>query len=211
MARWCEVSTITPGWERRGAPDPKPEARHVASRDEWSRIVLAKAGPCRGCGQPGEEFHHLVNRSQRGDDVEGNLIPLCKLCHHSITDHLAGWEEIAHEIRHSLTTHERAYIVAKKSKAWLERAYPAGDTKLCARCRRPISEKSGELEKPRPRKTLTIRVPDDAENGSVVFKELVTACGESLSASLGYTGETPPYYVLTAVMAFYLQRVEEAA
>lgn len=192
-------------------PDPKPEARHVADRDEWGRIVLAKSGPCRGCGGQAEEFHHLVGRGQRGDDIEANIVPLCKPCHGSITDHLAGWEEIAHEIRHSLTAHERAYITAKKSKAWLERTYPMGDTKLCAKCRRPIkAQEPDELEKPRKRKTLTIRVPDDAENGSVVFKELVAACGETLTEALGYTGDTPPYYVLVAVMSFYLQRAGEA-
>ena len=172
-------------------PDPKPEARHVANRDEWNAIILAKMGVCRGCGQHGEEFHHLVSRAQRGDDVAGNIVPLCKLCHLAITDHLAGWEEIAQEVRHSLTPNERAYIVAKKSRAWLQRSYPAGAVALCARCRKPLApEKPGELEKPRPRKTLTIRVPADAENGSAIFKELVAACGESLSAALGYDADT---------------------
>lgn len=196
-------------------PDPKPESRHVADRDEWDRIVLAKAGPCRGCGAPGETFHHLVPKgNHRGDDVAANIVPLCGHgtvgCHGALECHTSGWEEVAHAVRHSLTPLEKQYVVAKKSHAWLDRYYPAGETKLCAKCRRPIKEKPADFEPPRRRRWIKMEVPDDAENGKAIWDELTTACGEALSTALGYDGDTPAYYVHTAVMGLFLQRLTEA-
>ncbi|MCR4341410.1 MAG: hypothetical protein NUW01_16155 [Gemmatimonadaceae bacterium] len=137
-----------------------------------------------------------------------NIIPLAHHAHMLYHERGKDRGHFAHMIRASLTPAEKAYVLRKKGQDWLDEHYPSGDIgPLCAKCRRPVkAEKSGGLEKPRPRKTLTIRVPDDAENGSVIFKELVAACGETLTEALGYTGDTPPYYVLTAVMASYLQR-----
>ena len=50
-----------------------------------------------------------------------------------------------------------------------------------------------------------------AENGKAIWDELTTACGEALSSALGYDGDTPAYYVHTAVMGLFLQRLKEAA
>src|SRR5215468_11139018 len=119
------------------SPDPRPKQRHVADRAEWDRIVLAKAGPCRACGAPGQEFHHIVPRSQSGSDVQANVIPLCSSCHRIYTDRGAGWEGVAAAIRCSLTPVEEAYARAIKSRAWLDRFLPHGGVTLCARCRRP--------------------------------------------------------------------------
>lgn len=192
------------------APDPKPDARHVATRDEWEAICDLKDGPCRiGSGSYWVDHAHLVPRAQGGDDIADNIIPLGHEAHMLYHDRGKGWEHVAHMIRASLTHAEKGYVLHKKGYQWLDEHYPSVDIDpLCAKCRKPLRpQKPGGLEKPRPRKTLTIRVPDDAENGSVIFKELVAACGESLSKALGYSGDAPPYYVLAAVMAFYLQHV----
>ena len=189
-------------------PDPKPDARIVATREEWQAICDLKDGPCRaGTGSHWVDYAHLVSRGQRGDDVLDNIVPVGHEAHMLYHDRGKGWEHVAHMIRETLRAPELAYVIGKKGWDWLDEHYPDGDTgPLCAKCRKPLkAEKSGGLGKPRPRKTLTIRVPDDAENGSVIFKELVTACGETITEALGYTGDTPPYYVLTAVMSFYLQ------
>lgn len=192
------------------SPDPKPESRHVADREQWDRIVFAKAGPCRGCGAPGESFHHLVPRSLRGDDVEANVIPLCghgtRGCHGALENHTGGWEEVAHAVRHSLTPLEVAYVKTKKSKAWLERYYPAGGS-LCARCKRPLSasEKPQEgLSEPRKRKRWQMSIPDDAEDGAEVMDGLIEACRLRLKESLGHDGDVPPYYVVVPVLADWL-------
>lgn len=190
-------------------PDPKPEARHVADREQWERIVFAKAGPCRGCGGAGESFHHLVPRSLRGDDVEANVVPLCghgtKGCHGVLENHTGGWEEVAHAVRHSLTPLEVAYVKTKKSRAWLERYYPAGGT-LCAKCKAPLkaSERPQEPSEPRKRKRWVISVPDDAEDGADVLDGLVNAARPRVAEALGYEGDVPPYYVVSAVLADWL-------
>ena len=190
------------------APDPKPAARHVATREEWEAICDAKGGPCRlGSGSHWVDYAHLVPRAQGGDDVPDNLFPLGHEAHMLYHNRGKGWHLVAHAIRASLTNAEKEYVIRKKGWNWLNENYPASDIgPVCPKCRRPVkAEKSGELEKPRPRKTLTIRVPDDAENGSAIFKELVAACGDALTEALGYTGDTPPYFVLVAVMHNYLQ------
>ncbi len=193
--------------------DPKPDARIVATREEWQAICDEKDGPCRvGSGSSWVDYAHLVPRAQGGDDISENIIPLGHEAHMLYHDHGKGWKHVAHRIRASLTQAELAYVLRKKGPDWFDEHYPSGDIgPLCAKCRRPIrTDKVGDLA-PRPRKTLTIRVPDDAENGSVIFKELVVACGETMTEALGYTGETPPYYVLCVVMASWLQREKVAA
>lgn len=188
-------------------PDFKQAGRHVASRSEWDRIVLAKAGPCRGCGAPGESFHHLVSRSLRGDDTEANIVPLCgdgvRGCHGALETHTAGWEAIGHAVRHSLTPLELQYVLAKKGRKWIDRYLPAGDLDLCANCRKPKSLKTSEPR--RKRKRWSILVPDDGEDGASTLDALVEACAVELRDDLGYEVGTPHYFPLVAVLTDWLQ------
>ena len=55
--------------------------RRKASPGTWQRIIDAKRGPCRICGDSPVEYHHLVPRSQGGDDTAANIVPLCRICH----------------------------------------------------------------------------------------------------------------------------------
>lgn len=72
-----------------GSPDPKPARRIVATKQEWAAIAEAKQGPCRICRRVESngsvhsriELHHLIRRSQGGDDVAENIVPLCGECH----------------------------------------------------------------------------------------------------------------------------------
>lgn len=48
----------------------------------------AKAMPCVVCARFESDPHHLVSRGAGGDDVEWNLLPLCRICHTAI--HKAG-------------------------------------------------------------------------------------------------------------------------
>jgi hypothetical protein len=82
---------------------------------------------------------HLVPRSQRGDDIEANIVPLCgsgtQGCHGALTDHhpatwpslLAGrdWRAVASYLRRNLSGIEKSYVRSKKGQAWLDRVYPA--------------------------------------------------------------------------------------
>ena len=186
--------------------DPKPDARIVASADEWHGIVGQKFGPCRVTGETTGhiDMAHLVSRGQRGDDIPDNLIPLRHDLHMILHDHSPGWEEIAHAIRHSLTPAETAYIVSKKSRWWLNKTYPKGDVSLCARCKRVMdaAERPQEApQAPRKRKRYVITVPDDAEDGADVLDALIDLHRARLAPELGWTDDVPPYYVLAAVLA----------
>ena len=71
------------------ARGPKRQRRIVATKEEWAAIAEAKQGPCRICRRvEGNgsvhskiELHHLIRRSQGGDDVAENIVPLCGECH----------------------------------------------------------------------------------------------------------------------------------
>lgn len=70
-------------------PIPKPRKRIRATAAEWAAIAEAKQGPCRICRRIESngsvhsriELHHLIRRSQGGDDVAENIVPLCGECH----------------------------------------------------------------------------------------------------------------------------------
>ncbi len=52
--------------------------RQVLQRDGWR---------CQWCGRRNQlQVHHLIPRSQQGDDVEANLITLCSRCHYAAHD-----------------------------------------------------------------------------------------------------------------------------
>lgn len=66
--------------------------------------------------------HHVVPRSQGGDDVAENLVPLCAACHRRVT----GNDRLALRLlRAALAPDEVAYVVERKSEAWLDRRYPS--------------------------------------------------------------------------------------
>lgn len=84
--------------------------------------VLAKlvADPgCRGCGRRASEGHHIVYRSQGGDDDPDNTMPLCMLCHHRL--HAEGHLDVP------LSWREVCYVVGKlgaaQGRSYLERRY----------------------------------------------------------------------------------------
>ena len=51
-------------------------------RNLWRRVLERDGWRCQGCGSPRNlEVHHIVKRSQLGNDVDANLITLCASCH----------------------------------------------------------------------------------------------------------------------------------
>lgn len=60
-------------------PDFK-SGKRIKDRAAGSRKLHTDPA-CRVCGERATEPHHIVLRSQQGDDVEDNLMPLC-LEHH---------------------------------------------------------------------------------------------------------------------------------
>ena len=101
-------------------------SRYVATPKEWERLRQEKlyGQKCRGCGENATELHHLCPRSLLGDDVEGNLVPLCHACHMVFEDRASGWREVASRIRQGMKPAERMYLLWAKSPVFLDRYYP---------------------------------------------------------------------------------------
>jgi 5-methylcytosine-specific restriction endonuclease McrA len=96
-------------WSPPVRPDPRPRKREKASPRDWAALHEHFAGQCCvTCGQPEIELHHAVPRSQGGDDVKENLVPLCHTHHQILENHSPGWERVA--------AHVRAFILARESR-----------------------------------------------------------------------------------------------
>ncbi|HJR01066.1 MAG TPA: HNH endonuclease signature motif containing protein [Methylomirabilota bacterium] len=99
--------------------------RRKASAGTWQRIIDAKRGPCRCCGQPALigspiEYHHLIPRAQGGDDVPENIVPVHDVCHAKITERRHGFGT---RLCHSLTDEEYAYCIQKGGEGVFERVF----------------------------------------------------------------------------------------
>jgi hypothetical protein len=106
------------------------KGRYVASEKEWLALYEAKLGPCRVCGRGGPagigcSLHHLVPKSQLGDDVAGNLVPLCGSgttgCHGHVENRSRFHRSI---LRGKLTEEERDYVIGRQGEGWFDRHYP---------------------------------------------------------------------------------------
>lgn len=102
--------------------DPRPARRIIDPRAGRRKVWLE--GRCRACGAGHLERHHLVPRSLGGDDVDANLIPLCLLCHDAFERSPSHRRIVGRIIRATLLPDELAYIIERKSEAFLDRYYP---------------------------------------------------------------------------------------
>lgn len=114
-----------PDWKGGAAPGtPKPAKETRAERrsrtgrgrklDSTARDrKLASDPTCRATGKRATEGHHILLRSQGGDDVEDNILPLSLRPHHDYhaTGRLPGVK---------LTEAEMAYLVSKLGQAGAE-------------------------------------------------------------------------------------------
>lgn len=108
-------------WREGRRPDPRPR-RRTRAPDAGRAKCLSIDARCRVCGGArGLQRHHVVPRSQGGDDVDENLVPLCSDCHRRIT----GNDRLALRLlRERLMPEEEAYVVSKRGEDWLDRRYP---------------------------------------------------------------------------------------
>lgn len=102
--------------------DPKPAKRHKASAAEWSFLRRQKiGGGCRVCGHTQmNELHHLVPRSNGGDDWPANLVELCRACHVLIE---ARDQDTSMRLGLKLQPDEIAYVTYRKGRYYLASRY----------------------------------------------------------------------------------------
>ena len=108
--------------------DPRPERRYRATQAEWDEIRAHFAGgPCYAClDHPWRELHHVLPRSQGGDDVVVNLVALCSDCHRRIEARDAVCRA---SLRASLMAENLDYLRFRLGEtwlAWLDRNYQSG-------------------------------------------------------------------------------------
>jgi hypothetical protein len=109
-------------------PDPKP-TRRIINPQFVAAIVRdteAELIGCQLCGalQP-LSAHHIIPRSQGGDDVEANVACLCgdgtRGCHGRVEDS----PHARHRLRLVMTPAQIAYGVGKVGAERFERRYPS--------------------------------------------------------------------------------------
>ena len=90
-------------------------------------LKMADATECRACGvrHRALEAHHLVPRSQGGDDVGPNIFALCPPCHHALT-HSGGYAAklVGERIRHNMSPSELNYVLRKIGRGRMDKRYP---------------------------------------------------------------------------------------
>lgn len=120
---------MTPDPKSRTLDRPrKPYRRTVASRKQWEVISAEKIGPCRVCGAVAENgklyglihLHHLVARSDGGDDVADNIVPLCPHDHDAITRRDKGTALV---MLMTLTDAEYSYAIHRGGEDYFDRCY----------------------------------------------------------------------------------------
>ena len=58
--------------------NPLPKNKRIVNK----KLLQDKKGVCQLCGRKGaSEKHHKKSKGSGGDDVEENLIEVCRICH----------------------------------------------------------------------------------------------------------------------------------
>lgn len=106
-----------------GAGRPKRYRRRVASPKQWAALRAEKLDGrfCRlNCFEAADQLHHLVPRSQGGDDTADGLVPLCAKHHERVT---RRDPEALRFLAESLTDAEYAYCVGKLGEGAMTRLF----------------------------------------------------------------------------------------
>ena len=63
--------------------NPVPKNKRIVNK----KLLKDKKKQCEICGKRGQtEKHHIKTKGSGGDDVESNLIEVCRICHRKIHD-----------------------------------------------------------------------------------------------------------------------------
>lgn len=131
--------------------------------------------------------HHRKRRSQGGGDEAYNVIEIPAALH----DWIHANPERAYELGLLVRSHDDP---AEVSVTLPESVIAVKQPKVKA-----------SPEAPRPRATVGIKVPkDERENGAEVLLTLIEECRKELQGEFNWKDDVPNYFVLTAVLADWL-------
>ena len=194
--------------ERCQAPGCKRYPDH--SHHLWRRSFLV--GRKRQPGFSGGDFWWV--RVPTGEVVK-NVIGLCLHHHEDVTENrawikwLEGSEFAWHELRSTDNKWQQTGALSLPAPAETPLSGHASEGREAERCptcgklktRAHVEHEPGPK---RPRKSWTIKVPDDTEDGAAVLDELVEGCAMILGRE-EYTSQLKRYYIVVEALAFLLQ------
>lgn len=172
---------------------------------------------CPVCHRRPVENHHIVRRSFGGKDFtetwwielpDGKVIPnrvgLCNLHHQAVTENRA---QIVLEADGTFVYSDRVGSQALNPQPGPQKPVKG---KPCTKCKGsgaepPEKPKPEKNEAPRPKATVSFRVPkDDRENGHEIYTNLRDQCRDELKDVMGWKDDVPEYYVIIAVLYSWL-------
>lgn len=130
--------------------------------------------------------HHRKRRSQGGTDDPSNIL--------KVTPEIHDWIH---------ANPQEAYDLG-----WLVHSYEEPEEVVVCfpenlKMKPP---KKAKPETPRTKVTVTIKVPkDEQEDGAEVLQTLIEECRKELVGEMGWQENVPAYFVLSAVLANWLQ------
>lgn len=170
-------------------------------------------GVCRipDCRKPATDPHHCIPRGRTGGPLryillDGQLVPnlvgICARHHHRLTigESLLLWRDG----RWWYQSPERA-TQASLLPISNEGAIRATGARYCPVCGRPpvARDPYTHTGPRRQRRPVTIRVPDDAEDGAAILESLTEQVGERIGLH-DPASPTASYYALTAALSAVL-------
>lgn len=196
------------------------------------KLVLNQVCGHPDCGDPTCDPHHIWPRSlitndswfveitdDDGKTVLPNIIGLCRPHHDDVEQHRSwirledgvfNWYDRvdANDVPGAVNPQPDVYEAPEGwqvgSGSWWQLVGPLV----------PQPGQVGQVKKPRKKAGATdarksrfvrYRVPDDAENGAEILKELIQVGRDEWADDLGWTETVPPYYVICAAFVKALQ------
>lgn len=166
-------------------------------------VVERSGGLCEAhgfstyCSGHGAHLHHRKLRRHHDERPEA-LLWVCHHCHRAIHDRV-GEAYAAGLLVHSYDD-PAGTPVDVRGRQTVAAPEPGSVCPACDR-RVPVPHEDKTL---RPKRTVSIAVPKDAEDGAEVLRTLISECRKRLAAQLAYDADVPPYFVLAAVLSDWL-------
>lgn len=173
------------------------------------------------CGRMAEHQHHLFRRSRHGKadwmqlpdgTIRGNIVALCYPCHVDVTGEVGGHKAAirfhgdtfywALPIPGHRMTYELVAPIEPQPPTLGDEVVELAEPESCPTCGRG-KKKAQKREPARKRKSWTVQVPADEEDGAQVMDDYVEALCDIFELEAG-GGALTRYHALTRAAAFTL-------
>ena len=157
-------------------------------------IPVERPIACERCRvSPAVHTHHRKRRSQGGDDSPENTVRVCAPCHRWIHDNprdaaAAGW--LVQSWQDPVDVEPQVPLTQEELHDVAHATVTPGET--CPVCKRRVPKPKDEQEAPRPKATISMKVPQDQrENGVELWYEMIEIGRELLCERMGWEATSP--------------------